>query len=163
MDSKGRIAVCDTMNFRVQLFDAQGTFLNSITTMPPPYEEYSTPRSHAVAFDSNDLLYVSTQSPGPFVRVYDGTTLVRTLPSPLKKTQHVSPRGICVDAAGHVLVSDFNRGEIFILDGDGVLLGRFGKRGKADGQFECPMALSVDPHGRILICDVNHHQIQIFA
>jgi len=61
-------------------------------------------------------------------------------------------------------VADREKHEILVFGPDGEFITRFGRRGRANGEFFRPTALAYDPVGdRILVSDKDNHRIQIFT
>jgi hypothetical protein len=56
MDSRGRLFVADLQNFRVQMFDQEGTFLNQ-------WRQFGMPGG--IFIDVKDVLYVADSLSGP--------------------------------------------------------------------------------------------------
>ena len=48
------------------------------------------------------------------------------------------------------------------IDKNGNFLYKFGKKGKRDGEFNCPCCLSVDKAGHLMVCDGYNHRVQVF-
>jgi DNA-binding beta-propeller fold protein YncE len=71
------------------------------------------------------------------------------------------PKGVGIDAEGHVYVVDalFNRVQIF--DEQGVLLLVFGGDGGAPGEFWLPSGLQI-AGDRIYVADSYNRRVQIF-
>jgi DNA-binding beta-propeller fold protein YncE len=80
------------------------------------------------------------------------------------------PRGVAIDAAGHVIVADaLNHriqktavGTTSFLERPGEPILAFGKRGKGEGELETPTGVAVDAAGNILVVDTDNHRVQIY-
>ena len=70
------------------------------------------------------------------------------------------PRGLVVDNAGNILVSDTNNGRIQKFSPTGVFLNVIGKMGQGPGEFREPNGIAVDSSGNIYVADVANHRIQ---
>lgn len=87
-----------------------------------------------------------------------------------KPGQFREPRGVAIDAAGHVVVVDaLNHrvqktmvGTTTFLERPGEPVLAFGKRGTGDGEFETPTGVAVDARGDILVADTDNHRVQVF-
>jgi len=51
---------------------------------------------------------------------------------------------------------------IMVFSRDGRFLYKFGKQGKAYGEFNQPRCLSVNKAGHLMVCDLWNHRVQVF-
>ena len=72
------------------------------------------------------------------------------------------PKGLTVDRAGHVFVSDSAFDNIQVFDMTGNLLMYWGSAGGGPGQFNLPAGLFVDAEGRLFVADSYNHRVQAF-
>ncbi len=72
------------------------------------------------------------------------------------------PKGLAVDQAGHVFVSDSAFDNIQVFDMAGNLLMYWGSAGRQAGQFNLPAGLFIDHEGRLFVADSYNHRIQAF-
>ncbi len=70
------------------------------------------------------------------------------------------PRGIAVDAAGHVYVADYDNDRIQKLSVAGQPLAVWGTSGDGPGQFRGPRSVAVDAQGHIYVADYWGHRVQ---
>jgi sugar lactone lactonase YvrE len=70
------------------------------------------------------------------------------------------PRGVAVDPAGQVYVSDETSGTIHKLAPDGQPLARWGGLGAAPGLFMSPRGLAADADGNIFVADHGNQRVQ---
>jgi DNA-binding beta-propeller fold protein YncE len=70
------------------------------------------------------------------------------------------PRGLAVDGAGNVLVSDANNGRIQKFSSAGVFLASIGRSGSGEGEFRAPNGIAVDKSGNIYVADVLNQRVQ---
>jgi len=91
VDSRGRVWVCDRGNRRLQLFDADGKYLNEM-------RQFGTPVSIAIA---DDLVYVAAAEPENAITIgtLDGSVVTRI-------NGLESPHGIAVDPSGAIYVAE---------------------------------------------------------
>ncbi|MGC9435944.1 MAG: SMP-30/gluconolactonase/LRE family protein [Methanomicrobiales archaeon] len=73
------------------------------------------------------------------------------------------PRGIAIDDAGYVYVTDSwnNRVQKFTSDGDFVT--RWGSAGSESGEFSDPGGIAADGDGYVCVADTGNHRIQRFT
>lgn len=72
------------------------------------------------------------------------------------------PRGVVITKRG-LLVSDTFSHRLVLLDEDGKLLGKYGKRGVVDGQLNFPEGLDVAPDGLVYIADRENNRVQVVS
>lgn len=113
----------------------------------------------AVAVRSDGAVYVADSwakkvylldSRGKFLGIAAQTGLQR--PAGVAYDE-ISKRLYVADSAAHSIV-------VFKPDGSRVL--SWGKRGSADGEFNYPTHISIDPQGRVLVTDALNFRIQAF-
>ena len=71
-----------------------------------------------------------------------------------------NPRGIAVDAAGHVYVADTQNDRIQKFSIAGQPLAAWGMSGAGPGQFLGPRSVALDAQGNIYVADYWNHRIQ---
>jgi DNA-binding beta-propeller fold protein YncE len=74
-----------------------------------------------------------------------------------------TPRGVALDAQGHLYVVDALSHRVDIYDQKGTLLTTFGENGVGPGQFNFPNDVTVDSDGRILVTDRDNNQVQVWG
>ena len=72
------------------------------------------------------------------------------------------PKGIAVDADGHVYVVDGRFENVQVFDAEGRLLLFFGEEGAGAGEFWLPGGVFIEPTGRIWVCDAYNRRLQVF-
>lgn len=78
--------------------------------------------------------------------------------------QFENPRGIAVDAAGHIYVADAGNSRIQKFSPDGEFLASLGKAGTGEGELREPNGIAVDSTGNIYVADaLNHRLIKLKA
>ncbi|MHB8243032.1 MAG: NHL repeat-containing protein [Solirubrobacteraceae bacterium] len=147
-DASGRFWVADTGNDRVQAFDTDGTYLETIGE-----GALSKPRGVALGLDGT--LYVSDSGHNQIVAYAPGAptdgpgtpvVMQGTLPG-----QVLDPGGIAVDALGRLDVADSGNARIERFTADGTYLDSYNGEGSA--QLQRPEGISVTPRGDLLIAD----------
>jgi sugar lactone lactonase YvrE len=71
-------------------------------------------------------------------------------------------KGLAVDAAGQVWVSDAHTDRVSLYTGDGRLLLTLGGRGVDPGRFSFPAGIAAHPDGRVAVADSFNRRIQVF-
>jgi len=72
-------------------------------------------------------------------------------------------KGIAVDAAGDIWISDALLDQLSLYDHSGSYLMSVGRRGPASGELSFPAGLAADKNGRVAVADSLNRRIQIFA
>lgn len=71
-------------------------------------------------------------------------------------------KGIAVDAAGYLWVSDAHLDRVMLFTPEGELLTDVGGSGSAPGEFSFPAGLAAHPDGRVAVVDSLNRRIEIF-
>ena len=71
-------------------------------------------------------------------------------------------KGVAVDAAGILWVSDAHLDRVALFRPDGTFLTDIGGKGELPGEFSFPAGLAAHPDGRVAIVDSLNRRIQIF-
>ena len=81
---------------------------------------------------------------------------------PASKDFFWGPRGVAVDAQGHVYVADTGNKRVVVFDADGNYLTEFGTPGLDAGQFDEPVGVAVANDGTVYVTDTWNQRIQSF-
>jgi tetratricopeptide (TPR) repeat protein/sugar lactone lactonase YvrE len=157
VSSSGMIFVSDRSNHNVQIFRADGVFLNALNG--DNSSKLSSPA--AMAFDQHDNLYIldssresvlayssNGQSQGEFAKNKDGSSLL---------SKPVS----LIAVNDEVQVLEANRVKVFSPAGQ--LVRTFGASGTGAGSFDDPVAITYGGGSNFLISDNGNKRIQAFA
>lgn len=168
----GTLYVADSLNHRIQAFDADGNYLFGWGT----YEvgEYGTatggnfnqPWGVAVGPDGNVYVAdtwnhrVQVFTPdGQFLRAWGQLGQLDAARDP---DDFWGPRAIAVDKEGLVYVADTGNKRIRVYTAEGQWLRDIGSGGTAAGQLNEPVGLAIHPDGRVFIADTWNRRIQVF-
>jgi sugar lactone lactonase YvrE len=180
IDGSGNLYIADTANLRVRKVSADGI----ITTL-------TTNLNHAegVAVDASGSVYIAD-----YETTYDGDCLC-DIPHGLVfragqdgSTQLIAgggadngdggsaisarletPRGIAVDEAGNVFVSDTAAGRVRKISPDGIITTAAGGRtgyyfteycSRIGADLACPVGVAADASGNLYIADTVHNQVK---
>ncbi|CAH1248249.1 TRIM2 [Branchiostoma lanceolatum] len=143
-----RLYVPDTFNHRVQVFDLNGKFRYSFSTIT---------------------------SSGSIAVQIDGTIVVRSAMevakfSPSGKTLQkfpldeycIKPYGLAVQRDGRVVVTDPDKHSIFLFEEDGTLVKQVKGQGRGEGQFKEPCFVCVDNEDNITVSDRDRDCVLVF-
>lgn len=165
------VYVVDAQNNRVQVFRLDGTFVGKFGVEGTPDQEGTvyTLRRATVATDGSGDVWVADLwgfRIERFDRTSSGWEYAETLGSGMPPTSDDAvfhePRGLAVDGSGVVHVMDSVHHQMVRMNLDGSLENRCGTRGSANGQFNWPRDLDIDPlTGDIWITDTKFNRLQI--
>lgn len=147
-DKRGNIYVVDTYKHRIVVFDKNGRFITTFGKAGKKAGELWFPTDIAVADNGNIFVVCKT------------TNKVVIFGSDYKPRHEIfveSPLGATV-VNDRLYITTY-RG-IMIGDLNGRQMAAFGKRGKAEGQFDFPSAVAVDKKGNIYVADSLNYRIQ---
>ena len=75
-----------------------------------------------------------------------------------------SPTDVAFGADGSIYVSDgYGNSRVVHLDGDGMFIRAWGRRGSAPGEFDTPHSVVVAPDGLVWVSDRHNHRLQVFS
>ncbi|HSJ86484.1 MAG TPA: NHL repeat-containing protein, partial [Anaerolineales bacterium] len=83
--------------------------------------------------------------------------------NPESKGSFWGPRGIAVDANGHVYVADTGNKRIVVFDSDGKYITDFGTAGLDPGQFDEPVGVAIGSDGTVYVTDTWNQRVQSFT
>jgi DNA-binding beta-propeller fold protein YncE len=96
-DREGRVLVCDRENNRIQIFDADGKYMEQWTDLSAPGDVWITPDNTVYVVEQGESGHLSVWSPR-------GERLSRFSGSPGGVLE--APHGLCVDEEGSVYVAE---------------------------------------------------------
>ena len=151
-DAQGNIFVSDGYgNSRVAKFDKNGVYIKAWGSRGAGIGQFNTP--HSIAVDAQGNVYVGDRG-NARIQVFDNNGGF--------KAQYLnvgSPWAICISPGPHQYlftsnsngIGDFNNGEIYKMELDGKVVGRFGSAGKQMKEFGSIHEIDCrDPNGIIV-------------
>ena len=180
---EGNSYVVDSDNHRVQVFDADGTFLREWGSQcnlssaqgcadldgdgPMEYGDGQFQEPWGIAVDDEGLVYVADtwnhrvqvfESDGTFLRKWGEYGLTTSGDTWLL----YGPRDIALDGEGRVFVTDTGNKRVMVYDWMGNYLAQWGSEGILAGSFSEPVGIDVDAEGNIYVADTWNQRIQVF-
>jgi hypothetical protein len=165
-DSAGNVFVADGYgNSRVAKYDKNGRFLKTNGMRGNGPNQLNTP--HSIQVDAQGNVYVADRG-NSRIQVYDNDLN-------LKKsiTGIGAPWAICITPGAHQYlyssnsapesnnsVQMANTGEIYKMELDGTILGKFGKGGKLLKEFSTTHAIDCRNENELLIAEITSWRIQ---
>lgn len=165
-DADGNFFVADGYgNSRVAKYDKDGRFLKTTGSRGNEPGQLNTP--HSIQTDREGNVYVADRG-NSRIQVYDNDlNLVRTIDG------IGAPWAICITPGPHQYlyssnsspesnnsVQMANSGEIYKMELDGTILGKFGKGGKLGGEFATTHAMDCKVDNELLIGEITSWRIQ---
>ncbi|MBI4301304.1 MAG: TIGR03663 family protein [Chloroflexi bacterium] len=169
LDKEGNIYVADSLNNRIQKYDAQGHFLAAVGRQGNGPGEFQEP--WGVAVDSAGYVYVA-DTWNHRIQKFDSQLKFLTqwggfADSQGKATTYegkfYGPRDIAIDAAGDLYVTDTGNERVQKFTANGAFLASYGGEGKDEGLFSEPVGIAIDAAGNIYVADTWNHRVQKFA
>jgi DNA-binding beta-propeller fold protein YncE len=84
--------------------------------------------------------------------------LLRTITAPLK-----APDDLVFASTGEIVVADAGNARIVKLSPEGKLIGSWGRKGNAPGEFAAAHGLAIDARDRIYVADRGNNRVQVFT
>ncbi len=179
---EGNVFVVDSDNHRVQVFDANGSFLREWGSRcqldsdqgcvdpdgsgPLSYGDGQFQEPWGIAVDDDGYVYVAdTWNHRIQVFEADGTFATAWGTYGQTATQAAlfyGPRDVAVDASGRVFFTDTGNKRVVVTDREGTLLHQWGGGGIVAGSFEEPVGIDIDEEGNIYVADTWNQRIQVF-
>jgi len=157
-DSKGNFLVVDSYLKKIHSFDTTAGKFHSF----PPDDQ---PMAFPIGIATDDLsgkIYVTDSKEG-LVKVFQGVE--DSSPLTIGEGLLQRPTGVAVNKiSNELLVVDTKLSHIFRFDLQNLrLLGRFGDKGEAAGEFNHPTNITVSADGLIIITDSLNFRIQVYS
>jgi NHL repeat len=166
-DAQGNIFVSDGyVNSRVVKYDKNGRFLKSVgTTRGSAPSQMNTP--HSITSDAQGNIYVADRG-NARVQVFDNDLVLRAIYDSVG-----NPWAVCISPPPnqYLFVSNSNpdsnpaaswaiTGEIYKLELDGRIIGRFGKAGKGLGEFSTVHEIDCRNPNELFVAEISAWRAQ---
>ena len=165
-DGQGNIFISDGyVNSRVVKYDKNGRFIKSVGTGGSAPSQFST--VHGIAVDAQGNVYAADRG-NRRVQVFDNDLTLRAIYDNVG-----APWTICVSPGPHqyLFVSNSNpdtnaaaswavSGEIYKMELDGTILGKFGKAGKGLGEFSTTHGIDCRNPNELYISEITAWRAQ---
>jgi hypothetical protein len=165
-DAAGNIFVTDGYgNSRVVKFDRNGRFVKEAGTRGSQPGQLNLP--HTMAVDAQGNVYIGDRSNGR-VQVWDNDLNVKTMYENVG-----NPWAICISPGPHQYLFVSNStpdsglvqymditGEIYKMELDGTILGKFGKAGKQLGEFSTVHEIDCRNPNELLVSEITSWRVQ---
>jgi DNA-binding beta-propeller fold protein YncE len=152
----GDIYVADGYgNSRVVKFSKDGKYLTEWGKEGKGQGEFNL--VHAIRVDDKGRVYVGDRD-NDRIQVFDGDGKFLEM-----WKDSGAPYGLFLHAGKRMLVADGRGNQVFILDLNGKVLGRFGMKGTGPGQFLMAHGICVDSQGAVYVTEGDGQRVQKFV
>jgi DNA-binding beta-propeller fold protein YncE len=167
-DTEGNIFVSDGyFNHRVVKYTPDGRYVTQVGSgeRGNGIDQFNTP--HTIASDDQGNIYVGDRG-NRRVKVYNSDLELQTM-----YEETGAPWEICISEGEHqyLFVSNSNSdsnpaaswgnsGEVYKMELDGTIIGRFGEAGKAAGQFQTIHGMSCRNPNEIIVSEISAWRVQ---
>jgi NHL repeat len=165
-DAVGNIFVSDGYgNSRVVKYDKDGRFIKSVGTKGSAPGQLNLP--HTIAADAKGNIYVGDRS-NSRIQVFDNNLEFKAI-----YDQVGAPWAICITPGPHQYLYTSNSnpdnnnsqimavtGEVYKMELDGTILGRFGKAGKDLGEFSTIHEIDCRNDNELLVSEITAWRVQ---
>jgi hypothetical protein len=165
-DAQGNIFVSDGyVNSRVVKYDKNGRFLKSVGTRGSEPSQLNTP--HSITSDAQGNIYVADRG-NARVQVFDNDLNLKTIYDTVG-----NPWAVCISPGSpqYLFVSNSNpdanpaaswaiTGEIYKMELDGRIIGRFGKAGKGLGEFSTVHEIDCRNPNELFVSEISAWRAQ---
>ena len=153
-DRDDNLLVVDGKNHRIQQFSRTGHFMRILATKGELDGELSYPCGISTSPEGN--IIVGDEGNNRVVVFTPEGRVLLTLRGDQLDPAH------CISHGNRYFVSDFYGNCIKVFSDLGNFLYQFGREGTGDGEFGRAFGLAVDKSGRLVVCDLDNHRIQLF-
>ena len=160
-DSAGNIFVSDGYgNSRVAKFDKNGKFIKSWGTRGAAPGQFNTP--HSIAVDAQGNVFVGDRG-NKRLQVFDNDGNPKA-----QYTNVGAPWAVCITPGPHQYLyssnsngtADFNNGEIYKMELDGRIVGKFGTAGKQLKEFGSVHEIDCRKGNEIYVGEITNWRVQ---
>ena len=156
-----RLLVTDTGNHRLQLFDQDGNFLQSVGSLGSLLGQMHEPVGLALG-PTGDIFLADTWNSRIQRFSADLVPLSEWKISAWKGQSIVNKPYLAVDSGGRLYVTDPEGYRILIFNAGGQYLGRFGAFGTDLLQFGLPQGIAVDAQNNVYVVDSANNRVLKF-
>lgn len=141
-------------NSRVMKFAPNGKFIKSWGAPGKGPGEFHLP--HAIVVDARGRVLVGDRE-NDRIQIFDREGQW------LETWDGFAPYGLAFDKEGILFVADARANQVLRLDASGKVARRWGREGRAPGEFDVPHMLSFDPRGNLYVAEVDGRRLQKFV
>lgn len=159
VDNDGNIYIADSGNYRIQIYDPSGIYINTINIL----DGGSQVAPKGVALDNSGKLYITGNDK---IFIYDTSNLsdspITWGGSGTELGLLGGATGIFIDKiSGDIYVAEETNNRVTIFNSNGQVLTTLGKPGLVDGYFYFPQDVTI-VNDNVYITDMLNNRIQVF-
>ena len=156
VNARDEIAVTDTNNHRVQIFNTDGNYLRSFGREGNEAGEFIYPRG--IAFHNNGNIFVADKG-NHRIQIFSGECeYLGNFGGKGSLDRHlIFPWSLSVDSAGNIIVVDVGNNLIKIFSPDGKFLKKIDRQGSFTDPVHC-----VQCDRYLIVSDCKEHRIKVF-
>ncbi|MCS6800521.1 MAG: glycosyltransferase family 39 protein [Chloroflexota bacterium] len=160
LDPTGALHVLDGGARRVLVFDPQGQFIRAYAGPEPTAGGLQEPTGIAITRSGRVFILDATTAGIHEYRLDDGRFVGRL---PLARSDFYKPRGLSIDEADNLYISDTGQNRVLKFASDGQLLTIYGgRKGAGPGEMLEPTDAALLPTGDLLVLDTGNKRLQWF-
>src|SRR5688572_20947167 len=162
-DAQGNIFVPDGyINHRVVKYDRNGRFVRQVGSHLRGSEPYQFNTPHSIAVDAQGNVYVADRG-NARIQVFDNNLVLRAIYDNVG-----NPWEVCISPGPHPYLFSSNSnpdanpaaswetsGEIYKMELDGRIVGKFGRAGKAVGQFQTVHGIDCRNPDELIVSEIS--------
>jgi hypothetical protein len=161
IDPDGNLWVTDAENDRIEKFNDDGEFLQSVGSSGSGSGQFAGPEG--IAIDPEGNLWVADTYNGRVQELDSEGEFLQIVGSyGLGEGQLGVPVDIDVAPNGDIWIADRENDRVSVFDSAGEFVRQFGSEGLGDGQFRRPEAIDVDAEGNVWVGDRGNDRVQRF-
>ncbi|CAI4232461.1 unnamed protein product [Auanema sp. JU1783] len=157
----GQIAVCDSSNHRVSIYERDGRHVRSFGGYGAGEGQLDS--AAGIAFGKQRLIVSDRYNHRVCFFDLDGNFLSSFGAHGQGNGKFNNPWGVAIDDLGTVYVVDKDNHRVQMFDKNGQFVGKFGSHGHANGQLNNPLFVAVSKlNHQVYVSDSNNHRVCIF-
>ena len=154
VDSTGNVYVTDSLNDRIQKFDANGNFITKWGSQGSGEGQFSIP--FGIAIDSSDKVYVDDLTDRVQKFTSNGDFITEWGSQGFGDGQFRNPHGIAIDSSDNVYVVDEANRSVQKFDSRGNFITKWDQPAPGtDGQLFEPFGIDIDSSNMVYIADLG--------
>ena len=157
---ENQLVVTDTGNHRLQIYDRDGNFVNTVGSLGTAPGQLNEPVG--LAFGEGSLFLADTWNARIQRFTPDLIPIGEWSVDGWEGQSTENKPYLAVDAEGRVYATDPENFRVLIFAADGTYLARFGQPGTALDQFGLPNGIAIDAENNIYIADAHNNRVLRF-
>jgi len=163
----GAVYVTDVNNERIQVFNAEGSYQNTIGNQGNfGTGDYDFIFATGAAVSPTGTVYIADNG-NERVQVFNSSGVYQSTIGSFGSgnNQLSGPDGVAVGPTGAIYVADSGNERIQVFNSSGIYqstIGTTGTQGTGNNLFNSPEGVAIGPAGAIYVADTNNERVQVF-